>query len=184
VVRYAAAVAPNASAASDGLRALIMGFDDAWAGACTEFDARWASGCAQTEKRTCCQAVLRAGAFDPKTPHFSGALPVMESNDADLNQLYYWSALALVGLERTNLLSYPRGFVISEGASNSLDGSADMGGTGATQLVAAQSLHFFTQRLAVRFCALRPSELKVNSCGISRLLLRLWPYLTRNRRVA
>ena len=62
--------------------------------------------------------------------HFSGSLPILSSNAPDVDRLYYWAALAMVSLERTNLRSGPRQFVISQGPSNSFDGSAGMGGSG------------------------------------------------------
>ncbi len=83
-------------------------FDDS----CADFNERWRE------------------AFKPNNGHFSGHLPLVQSNDASLDRLYYWAALALVSLERTSLKSFPRQFVISEGASNSYDGSSGMGGSG------------------------------------------------------
>jgi hypothetical protein len=68
--------------------------------------------------------------FTPNNDHFSGHLPTVESNMKELDKLYFWSSLAQLSLERTSMLSYERQYVISEGASNSYDGSADMGGSG------------------------------------------------------
>ena len=69
--------------------------------------------------------------FSPSSSHFSGNLPTLtSSSDPALAKLYYWSALALVSLERVSMRSFARQFVISEGASNSYNGDAGMGGSG------------------------------------------------------
>ena len=77
-------------------------------GACTLWEERWQS------------------AFQRPAPgsHFPGNLPLLTSTSPDIDRLYYWAALAMVSLERTNYPSRPRTFVISQGPSNSLDGSA------------------------------------------------------------
>jgi hypothetical protein len=63
--------------------------------------------------------------------HFSGGLPLLVAPGfPEVERLYYWAALALVSLERTNLLSATRNFVVSEGPSNAYDGSSGMGGSG------------------------------------------------------
>ena len=70
-------------------------------------------------------------AFDPHSNFFSGTLPTLESPDfPSMEKLYDWAASALVSLERDGWPSTKRAFVISEGPSNSFDGSADMGGSG------------------------------------------------------
>ena len=78
------------------------------AGACSLWEARWQS------------------AFEQPFPgsHYPGNLPLLTSTSPDIDRLYYWAALAMVSLERTNYPSRPRTFVISQGPSNSLDGSA------------------------------------------------------------
>ena len=113
VLQQAFAVAADAPTALAQLAALMADadFDAAWARACDAFEERW-------------QAAFVPGA------HFSGSLPILTSDSPDIDRLYYWAALAMVSLERTNLLSGPRQFVISQGPSNSLDGSAGMGGSG------------------------------------------------------
>ena len=75
-------------------------------------------------------ATLFSRAFDPANSVFSGNLPSMTSNDPALDALFVWSATAQLSLMRTSMASFPRQYVISEGASNSLDGSAGMGGAG------------------------------------------------------
>jgi len=87
-------------------------FDLTFSSACTSWEKRWNS------------------AFDVQSLHFSGNLPLIESNDASVDRLYYWAALAMVALERPGLESPTLPFVISEGGSNSLRGDADMGGAG------------------------------------------------------
>lgn len=78
------------------------------AGACLLWEARWQS------------------AFKQPFPgsHYPGNLPLLTSTSPNIDRLYYWAALAMVSLERTNYPSRPRTFVISQGPSNSLDGSA------------------------------------------------------------
>jgi hypothetical protein len=90
----------------------VSTFNSVFEASCVEYDKRWKK------------------AFTPHNSHFSGNLPEMTSNEPHLDRLYYWSALALVSLERTNFRSFPRQFVISEGPSMCVDGSCDMGGSG------------------------------------------------------
>eukprot|EP00759_Apiculatamorpha_spiralis_P009917 PhF_6_TR16992/c2_g1_i1/m.25705 len=108
------AVSNSADGALDVLTSLIGSkFSSAWDHACTKWDKRWRS------------------AFETGSEHFSGNLPVVSFPvDPELERLYYWAALPMVSLERTNLVSQPRTVVISQGPSNSFDGSADMGGSG------------------------------------------------------
>ena len=120
VLRQAFAAGTDAAAALTALTPLLDdgAFEAAWAGACDAFEARWQS------------AFMPPVADGGAGAHFSGSLPILTSDSPDLDRLYYWAALAMVSLERTNLLSGPRQFVISQGPSNSFDGSAGMGGSG------------------------------------------------------
>lgn len=96
-----------------------LAFSTAWTNACSLWENRWQ------------QAFQRPTRDGGNGTHFSGSLPVLESSThPDIVQLYYWSALAMVSLERTNYPSGPRTFVISQGPSNSLDGGNGMGGSG------------------------------------------------------
>lgn len=124
IIRQAVAVAANTTAAVNNLVLLVLGFDASWTAACTLMEQRWWDAFNSTATRSSSAGVGASGA------HFSGSLPSLQSTEPDLDRLFYWSTLALVQLERTNLLSFPRGFVISEGPSNAFDGSSDMGGTG------------------------------------------------------
>ena len=120
VLRQAFSVGDNESAALALLATIIDDnlFATAFTAACEQWEQRW-------------QAAFKRPASDGGSgTHFSGNLPTLNSNAPEIDRLYYWSALAMVSLERTNLLSGPRQFVISEGPSNSLDGSAGMGGSG------------------------------------------------------
>lgn len=108
---HATAVADTPAAALAALGALKAAWDAEWAGACERWEQRWQA------------------AFVPGS-HFGGSLPLITSNAPDTDRLYYWAALSLVSLERTNFLGRPRTYVISQGASNSFDGSAGMGGAG------------------------------------------------------
>lgn len=113
-IRHATVVADTVPEALTALQLYIgdAAFETAFRDSCSRWEERWAS------------------AFDAEDPHFSGSLPTLKSDSADLDRLYNWAALAVVSLERTNMLSFPRQFVISEGPSNSLRGDADMGGSG------------------------------------------------------
>lgn len=111
-VDAAAALAALAPLLGDG------GFAAAFSDACELFEARWQSAFQVPQKDG------GPGA------HFGGNLPVLSSSRPEIDRLFYWAALAFVSLERTNLRSGPRQFVISQGPSNSLDGSAGMGGSG------------------------------------------------------
>ena len=108
---------------ADALAALApligdAGFAAAFDDACGLFEARWQSAFAVPVKD------------GGSGSHFGGNLPVLSSSRPEIDRLYYWAALAFVSLERTNLGSGARQFVISQGPSNSLDGSAGMGGSG------------------------------------------------------
>ena len=120
VLRQAFAAGADAAAAVAALTPLLDdgSFDAAWAGACDAFEARWQS------------AFMPPAADGGAGTHFSGSLPILTSDAPELDRLYYWAALAMVSLERTNLRSGPRQYVISQGPSNSFDGSAGMGGSG------------------------------------------------------
>lgn len=114
VLQQAAAVG-NSSAEALQLLGTLLGdsaFSASWEGSCSLWEDRWQS------------AFQRPTAAGGPNSHFSGNLPLLTSNDPDTDRLYYWSALALVSLERTNYPARPRTFVISQGPSNSLDGSA------------------------------------------------------------
>ena len=47
-----------------------------------------------------------------------------------MDRMYYFGALMLIALERTNLGLWPRVYTISQGNPNSIIGAADMGGSG------------------------------------------------------
>jgi hypothetical protein len=111
-VYQVAAVGVDFDAVLEKLKDQISNFDVEWRLACEKWESRWQD------------------AFDPQNTHFSGNLPSIQTNSPELDRLYYWSALAFVSLERTNLLSIDRSFVVSEGPSNSFDGSSNMGGSG------------------------------------------------------
>jgi hypothetical protein len=120
VLQQAIAVGDDAPTALARLRALVgdAEFDAAWADAAAGWEARW-------------RAAFEVPAADGGAgAHFAGSLPTLASNSPAVDRLYYWAAAALVGLERTNYLSAPRAFVISQGQSNSFDGGAGMGGSG------------------------------------------------------
>ena len=116
----AMAVGNSAPEALTALFPLMMdsGFASSFDDACELFEARW-------------QSAFQVPVKDGGTgTHFGGNLPILSSNRPEIDRLYYWAALAFISLERTNLKSGPRQFVISQGPSNSLDGSAGMGGSG------------------------------------------------------
>ena len=119
-LQQAMAVGRNASEALAALAPLASdaGFAAAFADACDSWEARW---------QMAFQVPTKDGGAGS---HFGGNLPVLSSNMPEIDRLYYWAALAFISLERTNLRSGPRQFVISQGPSNSLDGSAGMGGSG------------------------------------------------------
>ena len=120
VLQQAIAVGDDAPTALARLRALVgdAEFDAAWADAAAGWEARW-------------RAAFQVPAADGGPgAHFAGSLPTLASSSPAIDRLYYWAAAALVGLERTNYLSTPRAFVISQGQSNSFDGGAGMGGSG------------------------------------------------------
>ncbi|MFA9565170.1 MAG: hypothetical protein ACERLM_10770, partial [Acidimicrobiales bacterium] len=52
-------------------------------------------------------------AFTPGNSHFSGNLPVLETDDDDVRRLYYAAVLTLLVLHRTNLALSDRAFVTS-----------------------------------------------------------------------
>ena len=94
-------------------------FGTAWTSACSLWENRWQ------------QAFKYPTKDGGNGTHFSGSLPIFQSSThPDIAKLYYWSALAMISLERTNYPSGPRIFVISQGPSNSLDGANGMGGSG------------------------------------------------------
>ncbi|QOR69691.1 hypothetical protein IM660_13565 [Ruania alkalisoli] len=43
-----------------------------------------------------------AALFDPTNPEFSGALPVLDTSDADLRRLYWWGAVGVLWFRRDN----------------------------------------------------------------------------------
>ena len=70
-------------------------------------------------------------AFNPNPGHhFSGNLPLLETDDKKIEALYGWAVTALIAMEREMLPAGPRVFPASEGESNSFSGKADMGGSG------------------------------------------------------
>ncbi len=104
------------------------GFSTAWDDACRKWEKRWRSAFSLPSRSDEDLASPRmsghssSGVRSEPEQHFSGSLPVFTSKThPEIEKLYYWAAMALVGLERTNFPN-PRTFVISEGASNSLDG--------------------------------------------------------------
>jgi len=117
VLQQVAAVGNSSTEALQLLSQYIgdSGFSAAWSGACDLWETRWQS------------AFQQPSSSGGKNSHFAGNLPLLTSNSAEIDRLYYWAALALVSLERTNYPSRPRTFVISQGPSNSLDGSAGIG---------------------------------------------------------
>jgi hypothetical protein len=120
ILQQAMAVANNSGAAVAAVVDYLgdAAFAAAWDGACTDWEARW-------------QSAFAVPAADGGTgTHFSGNLPTLSSSDPSIDRLYYWSALAMVSLERTNYYARPRTYVISQGPSNSLDGQQGMGGSG------------------------------------------------------
>ena len=119
-LQFAVAVGADAAAARAALASLLgdASFEAEFEGACDLFEARWQSAF---------QVPARDGG---PGEHFGGNLPVLSSSRPEIDRLYYWAALAMTSLERTNLRSGPRQFVISQGPSNSFDGSAGMGGSG------------------------------------------------------
>jgi hypothetical protein len=120
VLQQVAAVG-NSSAAALALLAGFVGdaaYAAAWSGACDLWENRWQSAFQRPP------ASLAAGGGGSGTSHFPGNLPLLTSSDPGIDRLYYWAALALVSLERTNYPPRARTFVISQGPSNSLDGSA------------------------------------------------------------
>ena len=124
---HAFAVAANAEAAINSLLSVVRAnkFDAVWNSSNDQWEARWKSAFASASSTS----PIADGA--PLAPHFSGSLPVLSAPDfPDVERLYYWASLALVSLERTNLLSAERNYVISEGPSNAYDGSSGMGGSG------------------------------------------------------
>jgi hypothetical protein len=60
-----------------------------------------------------------ADAFTPSNSFYSGNLPTLESDSPSLDALFTWAATAQQSLMRTSMESFPRQYVISEGASNS-----------------------------------------------------------------
>ena len=119
-LRQVIAVGSSDAAALAELEALIgdAQFDASFASAGELWEARWQ------------EAFQVPTADGGKGTHFPGSLPTLASNSPEVDQLYYWANLALVSLERTNYLSAPRAYVISQGPSNSFDGSQGMGGSG------------------------------------------------------
>jgi hypothetical protein len=112
VIVAAADVQDPVQAALDILATHLTNVDASFDAACTDWNDRWAS------------------AFTPSNTFFSGNLPTLTSNKPSLNSLYTWSASAQFSLLRTSMKSFKRNYVISEGASNSYDGSSGMGGSG------------------------------------------------------
>ena len=53
--------------------------------ACTDWERRWQQ------------------AFTPGNEHFSGHLPLLATDNKELDRVYYFGALMLISLERTNL---------------------------------------------------------------------------------
>ena len=88
-----------------------------------EVDSEWALACSLWERRW-------QQAFTPDNGHFSGHLPALTTDDEGLDRIYYFGALMLIALERTNLGLWPRVYTISQGNPNSIIGAADMGGSG------------------------------------------------------
>ncbi|GMH95403.1 hypothetical protein TL16_g13148 [Triparma laevis f. inornata] len=111
-LQYIVAVAETAEEAMAILSKHAGNFRGSFERACSDWAARWES------------------AFDPTDEFFSGHLPTLTTKDTEMSNLYTWAANAQVSLMRTSMLSAPRQYVISEGASNSYDGSTGMGGSG------------------------------------------------------
>jgi hypothetical protein len=106
------AVAGTSDDAVTQLTRIVENSEHEWQGACSRWQQRWQQ------------------AFTPENEHYSGHLPVLQTDDAGLDRVYYFGALMLIALERTNLRLYPRVFTISQGNPSSITGSGDMGGSG------------------------------------------------------
>ena len=75
---------------------------------------RWAEAFAQTWSRTEVGWTSRwRDAFTPGNGHFSGSLPVLDTDDRAVRRLYYAAVLTLLVLHRTNLALCDRAFVTS-----------------------------------------------------------------------
>lgn len=111
-LQHVIAVAEKAVDAIVLLTQHLSDFEGSFESACSDWEERWRS------------------AYDPADDYFSGHLPTLETGDASLADLYTWAANAQVSLMRTSMLSSPRQYIISEGASNSYGGSLGMGGSG------------------------------------------------------
>ena len=111
-LQHIIAVADSVEEASALLSKHSSDFDKSFFLSCTDWTHRFQS------------------AFDVEDDFFSGHLPTLTTKDEDMSNLYTWSANAQISLMRTSMQSAPRQYVISEGASNSYDGSLGMGGSG------------------------------------------------------
>jgi hypothetical protein len=79
-------------------------FAESWEMAATEWDLRWVDAFTPPESKM--------------QPHYSGNLPVMDTNTPELDRMYYMSIVTLLSCERTNLpIVAPR--VYLTGAGNS-----------------------------------------------------------------
>ncbi len=106
------AVAANLEDAVADVTRIVAEVDSEWERACSLWEDRWQQ------------------AFTPDNSHYSGNLPLLSTDDKGLERIYYFGALMLVALERTNLGLWPRVYTISQGNPNSVIGAADMGGSG------------------------------------------------------
>ncbi|MCA9236385.1 MAG: hypothetical protein KDA44_13005 [Planctomycetales bacterium] len=100
VVRFVMATGDKGAAANEAATArravgMAAAFQQLWSGAQRGWEKRWAQ------------------AFTPGNEHFSGHLPVLETNDEALREIYYRSVLTLLMLHRTNLAMCDRVFITS-----------------------------------------------------------------------
>lgn len=88
-------VAADAGAARQRAHAWMQDFDRVYAESKSKWEARWAN------------------AFEEDPGHFSGCLPVLETDNESLRRIYYMSLLTVITLFRTNLKLCPRVFTTS-----------------------------------------------------------------------
>jgi hypothetical protein len=86
---------PDEAGVTRQAKALADAFDDAWQAAEDGWKKRWSQ------------------AFTPGNAHFSGNLPVLDTDDAAIREIYYRSVLTLLVLHRTNLAMCDRVFITS-----------------------------------------------------------------------
>lgn len=124
-------------------RATIRGFEAAFHTAAEEWRSRWRE------------------AFTPGNRHYSGSLPVLRTDDADIARLYYMAVLSVLVCERTNLS--PRFSDVLGRPAGGFRGLDRVYVTGSPEWAATVSYFWDTSYCSVVLALLDPQMMKAKT---------------------